>query len=173
MSKFRNIKVYVPTPEISEAVQKKLFEGGCHWEVSGKVVNRERFPFLYVDNYGVIRWNQCESGFNFNGDGCKEVPYQSILDPHYDIKIAWANGEEVQYKSGGEWHDWVSIEALAMGARGEWRVKPRTKTIKQWERKYHVSGVVFTMIIADKNDDKEVDTWIGEAYQAEYEVPSD
>ena len=173
MSKFRNIKVYVPTPEISEAVQKVLFEDGCRWEFNGKGVEGERLPFLYVDKYGDIRWGLC--GSVFNGDGRKEVPYQSILDPYYDVKIAWANGEVVQYKTiTGEWVDWARESSISLNISECWRIKPKTKTIKQWERKYGDGLYVCTMKSLDETPHwSEKLNWIGDAYEAEYEVPND
>lgn len=90
-----------------------------------------------------------------------------------EVKLAWANGERVQGSDGAEWITWENDYRLDLSVWTRWRVKPKTKTIKQWERKYHVNGSVFTMLIADKEDSKEVDSWIGEAYQAKYEVPND
>lgn len=174
MSKYRNIKIHVPTPEISEAVQKKLFEDGCCWV--GFNQDDPQYAdsqYLHVLSCGRMAKADCKTVFISALE--KEVSYQSILDPYYDVKIAWANGEGVQYRIKGadDWFDWELDNGIAISDYEEWRIKPKTKTIKQWERKYHVNGVVYTMIIADKNDDKDVDTWIGDAYEVEYEVPND
>lgn len=176
MSKYRNIKVHVPTPEISEAVQEKLFEDGCYWGLSiGKKADRARTPFLYVDEYGDIRWGLCESDFNSNTR--KEVPYQSILDPLYDIKIAWANGEALQYRFKGDddWIDWNTKASIHIGRGEEWRVKPKTKIIKQWERRYWDGKLANIVMTTDEKPDWSVlgCDWIGEPELKEYEVPND
>lgn len=178
MSKFRSIKIHVPTSEISEAVQEKLILDGCRWEFNGKGVRGERLPFLYVDKYGDIRWGLC--GSVFNGDGRKEVPYQSILDPYYDVKITWANGEVVQRliqtDDGEKWVDWHDSDSLDIHCGYDWRIKPKTKTIKQWERKYYdqKSGLVKTYP-AKESPVFVGKEWvlIGDAYEAEYEVPNE
>lgn len=172
MSKYRNIKVCVPTREINEAVQIVLINNGVKWRSRLDGVNHLDRNFLVVDEQGFL---------GFFGDGResfekgneKEVPYRSILDPFYDVKIAWANGEVVQYKARGEWHDWENMAALVTDIYSEWRVKPKTKTIKQWERKYLQGGLVMTMVVSGPDDSNNMECWIGEAYEAEYEVPND
>lgn len=172
MSKYRNIKIHVPTPEISKAVQEKLIEDGCCWDFGGKKVCGTRNPFLYVNEYGDIRWGLCES--HFNGDSRKEVSYQSILDPLYDIKIAWANGEVIQFRVNGKWYDWEGADRLVLDVHHEWRVKPRLKIYKQWERKFWDGKNVNMARSTDENPDWDVGLeWINEPELKEYEVPND
>lgn len=174
MRKYRNIKIHVPTPEISEAVQEKLIEDGCCWGSIGKKVDRTRTPFLYVDEYGEILWGTCEP--DFNGDTRKEVSYKSILDPYYDVKIAWANGETVQYRFKGDdkWGDWNPKASIHIGRGEEWRIKPKTKTIKQWERKHWNGRRVITIVSAKHEPVWDVGfVWLSEPELKEYEVPNE
>lgn len=173
MSKYRNIKIHVPTPEISEKVQEKLIEDGCCWGSIGKKVDRTRTPFLYADEYGKILWGTCES--DFNGDGRKDVPYQSILDPYYDVKIAWANGEVVQYMCWGDtWYDWEGADQLVLDVHHDWRIKPKAKTIKQWERKHWNGRRVITIVSAKHEPVWDVGfAWLSEPELKEYEVPNE
>lgn len=174
MSKYRNIKVHVPTPEISGAVQKKLFEDGVKWWSGSVGLKYLGKRFLAVDEKGRLSaFYDGEEGFKECQE--KEVPYQSILDPLYDVKIAWANGEAVQYRFKGDdgWIDWGHKASIHIGGGEEWRVKPKTKTIKQWERKYLQGDIVMTMVVSDPDDSNNMECWIGEAYEAEYEVSND
>mgnify|MGYP007126633083 CR=1 FL=1 len=175
MSKYRNIKIHVPTPEISEKVQEKLFEDGCFWDVSNRhEVKSTDSQYLYVTSRGSIECGAYKSTFVDAAE--KEVPYQSILDPYYDVKIAWANGEAVQYRFKGDddWFDWNPKASIHIECGYDWRIKPKTKTIKQWERKCWDGLYVLTVKSLDKTPQwSEQLNWIGDAYEAEYEVPND
>ena len=173
MSKYRNIKVHVPTPEISEAVQKKLFEDGRFWAEGGADLKGATYPYLYVSYEGEMSYGKLKE--IFFGAEHYAVHYQSILDPYYDVKIAWAGGEAVQWRSCrvDHWIDWTSKLSLDLGHNMDWRIKPKTKTIKQWERKYLQGDIVMTMVVSGPDDSNNMECWIGEAYEAEYEVPND
>lgn len=186
MSKFRDIKVNVPTPEISEKVQNAFFKDGVRWSGGGNTADFLCSKYLFVDKRGILY--KTESGLDFfKGEPETEVPYQSILDPYYDVKIAWANGDAIQRKQLkftdlgklvlGEWEDFTPIDYLNLNSGEEWRVKPKTKTIKQWERKAfnpYIDMVVVVVTSRDRNHislNNDLPMWIGEAYEAEYEVP--
>ena len=181
MSKFRNIKVYVPAPEISEAVQKKLFEDGCEWFSSGRVVSDRDYTYLFVESTGVMTRTSRENSHIFAERSNKEVPYQSILDPYYDIKIAWANGEGVQYRIKGadDWFDWELDNGIAISDYEEWRIKPKTKTIKQWEYKKTIfeGEQVYTVVFRNEalamESYRDCRTAITKPTLVEYEVPND
>ena len=179
MSKYRNIKIHVPTPEISEKVQEKLFEDGCFWDVSNRhEVKSTDSQYLYVTSRGSIECGAYKSTFVDAAE--KEVPYQSILDPYYDVKIAWANGEAVRYRFKGDddWFDWNPKASIHIGRGEEWRIKPKTKTIKQWEQKYMLNCIKEVLTYQNTDKQKVIDetkghTLIGDIYEAEYEVPND
>lgn len=71
----RNIKVRV-TPENTAKVQRSLFKDGCSWEYSGATIHKDR-PFLFVSEFGCIKWNDDEG--IFNRDICEEVSAEEIL----------------------------------------------------------------------------------------------
>lgn len=179
MSKFRSIKIHVPTSEISEAVQIELAKHGCIRHGYKGTPSNPDFPYIHVSADGVMIYALSENESVFI-NSVREVPYQSILDPNYDIKIAWANGEAIQRKvetdDGVRWVDWHDSNSLDLECGYDWRIKPKTKTIKQWERKYYdqKSGLVKTYP-AKESPVFVGKEWvlIGDAYEAEYEVPNE
>jgi hypothetical protein len=76
---YRNIKVKVPTPEISRMVQEKLFEHGVRWRYAGSAsVRHEGEKYLYVDD----SLKMTQGGFDqeyFNQHNHKQVHYLQIL----------------------------------------------------------------------------------------------
>lgn len=59
---------------------------------------------------------------------------------YYDAIVAWASGENVQYRTpGGEWMDYLNIVALDAPSffHYEWRVKPKTKKVAIFASSLH------------------------------------
>lgn len=50
------------------------------------------------------------------------------------VKLAWANGETVQYKSleTDGWTDWASESTICVTPKDFWRVKPKPIVIYVW-----------------------------------------
>lgn len=134
MKKFRDIKVRV-TPENSELVQQALFDDGCKWlSITGEV--RDVFdlyaPYIFVFDDGFIKWS--DEDHVFNDSQLEEVSAQRVLDPLLDVKLAWANGEEVQRRDQDtNWMDWEQSHRLNLSLGHEWRVKPKTIMIGDME----------------------------------------
>lgn len=73
---YRNIKIHVPTPEISKLVQEKLFEKGCTW-YSGDGVKHTHRNYLNVDACNLLSW--IESADSFHREESKQVHYLQVL----------------------------------------------------------------------------------------------
>ena len=73
---YRNIKVKVPTPEISRMVQEKLFEQGVRW-MSGKEVKWTASSYLYVSYYGLLTQSNDDLDYSLSSE--KQVHYLQIL----------------------------------------------------------------------------------------------
>lgn len=172
MNKYRNVKIRVNETN-SGAVQMKLFDDGCKWLLIGKNFYALSAQYLFVDMAGIITMSS-DDGDYFNKHRYEEITAQQILNTYREVKLAWANGDTVQYKETpcSEWSDWDSRSKILLGWYSEWRVKPKTKTIKQWERKYYANGRVITMTFSCDPGDVDGIDWLGDAYQAEYEVPN-
>lgn len=59
------------------------------------------------------------------------------------IKLAWANGETVQYFDGSSWWDWPHDDCLDLLRYDRWRVKPKPITVYVWATIYP-NGTVMT-----------------------------
>lgn len=70
-----NIKIYVDGR--SEEIQKKLFELGCEWPVSGKCLCYTDSPFLYVNEDRMLSAGNKMT--NFARNGYREVKADEIL----------------------------------------------------------------------------------------------
>ena len=74
---------------------------------------------------------------------------------HYDAIIAWANGDQIQYRMPGEC-EWQKIEYPTWKADCEYRVKPEPQTIKyrvalmRGESNYFVASQSFNDLSLDK-----------------------
>lgn len=180
MSKFRNIKIHVPTPEISEKAQKILFESGCLW--NGKIapiVMLTESKYLFVDSDGAITKEDSDSTYFENHDN-KLVSHQEILaEASIVVKKAWANGETIQFNTSGSWFDWRSGTSLALDAYKDWRIKPKTKTIRQWEYKMlskcgsEVHTIQFMHEALAVESHRDCKSAITAPALKEYEVPND
>ena len=51
--------------------------------------------------------------------------------PHYDVIVAWASGEEIQFGSAdyGLWQDWNKKYAPSFHPDLEWRIKPKEEDV--------------------------------------------
>lgn len=188
MNKYTEIKVYVPTPEISEAVQRVLIKAGCLWVDGEAEIRYLDCKYLFVDCKGRITWEENDTVF-FKNHRYKEVPYQAISDPYRDVKIAWANGEAIQRKRRmtnylgetilGDWEDYIDKNAIDLKSGGDWRIKPKTKTIKQWEYKKTTLGNSGVCTVVFKNRALAMESYrdcsaaITEPVLVEYEVPNE
>lgn len=175
MSKFRNIKVRVESKEQSEAVQKALFNDFCEWGDGTQVISLQYAKCLIVDGHGIMTAIIDPTDSRFNNHISKEVSAQSIIDPYYDVKIAWANGEVVQWvsKLGGGWFDWESDIKIDLNQGQYWRVKPKTKKIKVMMQDWYspISGLTASSEVGVPDSKGWVK--IGEPYEKEFEVPND
>lgn len=101
---YRNIKVHVPTPEISRLVQEKLFEEGCSWKSRKDVLHTEQ-KYLFVNTCNRLTWDDFPKYFY-------EHPYKQV---HYLQVLAGDDSGVLfrYYKDGeviyavGETHYWV------------------------------------------------------------------
>ena len=55
---------------------------------------------------------------------------------HADVIIAWANGEEIEYKWHGEWHDWDDNSTPSFYEECEYRIKPKRVKKEGWVNVY-------------------------------------
>ena len=55
---------------------------------------------------------------------------------HRDVIIAWANGEEIQFKWHDEWHDWDERDSPAFYEESEYRIKPKRVKKEGWVNVY-------------------------------------
>jgi len=53
---------------------------------------------------------------------------------HYDVIVAWAAGEEIQFKGdwGGPWEDWDKKYAPSFHPDLDWRIKPKRVKKEGW-----------------------------------------
>lgn len=173
MSKFRNIKVRIESPEQCEAMQMVLFEHKCYWPFSKNVPQNLHAKFIFVDGSGCFGWGKEGEENHFNSKVALEMSAQSIIDPYYDVKIAWANGETVQYLDGGVWVDLNMKNAIDFIASNYWRVKPKTKTIKAMMQDWYnpLSKQVLSTEVGVGYTAQCLK--LGEPYEKEFEVPND
>lgn len=106
MSKqFKNIKVHVPTPEISGIVQRKLFDMGFRWYDSGKVVNEKEGSYLYITPEGNITYRRLESIFTEGSE--EQVHYLQILTENLDGTLFKCRDSDTVYYLVGDYAYWV------------------------------------------------------------------
>ena len=55
---------------------------------------------------------------------------------HYDVIVAWAAGEEIQYFWGFQWRDWDETSCPAFTGTAEWRIKPKRVKKEGWVNVY-------------------------------------
>lgn len=60
----KNLKFKVHNPEHSAAIQKRLFELGYKWGISGKVASHLSQPYLYCHDYNNISFGEDSGKFN-------------------------------------------------------------------------------------------------------------
>jgi len=51
---------------------------------------------------------------------------------HYDVIVAWAAGEEIQYFWGFQWCDWEETSCPSFAGTAEWRIKPKLTKKEGW-----------------------------------------
>jgi hypothetical protein len=55
---------------------------------------------------------------------------------HYDVIVAWAAGEEIQYFWGFQWRDWEETSCPGFAGTAEWRIKPKRVKKEGWVNVY-------------------------------------
>lgn len=104
---YHNIKVHVPTPEISKLVQEKLFEEGCTW-YSGEGVKHTHHNYLHVNACNLLSW--IGSAVSFHQQESKQLHYLQVLTGDDSGTLFWYNGgSQVYYQTGWMCH-WVDEE---------------------------------------------------------------
>lgn len=176
----KNVKIYVPS-EVSTEVQEALFSMGNKWRDTGKNIIEEPGEYFLINNHGEMARSYYVSIFD-NDHPYKEYSYKYILDMfhlHRDVKLAWANGEPIQRKvydavaRKKKWIDWKDSKSLDLSRGMDWRVKPKTETIKQWERKFFENGLVRTAVSLNEHEWSRRVNWISEPKQVEYTIEHD
>lgn len=85
----KDCKIYVDGR--SREVQKKLFELGCEWELSGKTITHEGKPFLFVVG-NVIK--QSDNMEIFSNQDVPEIKVYELLSMKVEL-YTFKTGEEV------------------------------------------------------------------------------
>jgi len=93
---YRNIKVKVPTPEISRMVQEKLFEKGVRWLAFGNNATFTDSKFLFIDSDGVLTVEDSNQDY-FERHYCKQVHYLQILTGDDNGSLYRNQSEDVIY----------------------------------------------------------------------------
>ena len=64
---------------------------------------------------------------------------------HYDVIVAWAAGEEIEFKSTecANWQNWMQIHAPSFHRDLEWRIKPKTVKKEGWVNVYGDNAPTF------------------------------
>lgn len=90
-----NTKIRIgDNPELSEVIQKRLFEFGVKWWINGSIASYTSKPFLYIDSRKCISYGVSEEVFLAHE--CKEIPAASLLIPEgFMIKV---NSKEEKVK---------------------------------------------------------------------------
>lgn len=63
-----------------------------------------------------------------------------------EVKQAWANGYAVQFRNDGssDWVEWLHECRLNLDYADEWRVKPKSRLVTQYEYRVFKGGVIST-----------------------------
>lgn len=139
-------KQYVVVNSQSEfdEVQKILFSMGKQWIEKGKnlinldyasqYIKVENGKYLYYGNFGACDYAVYLNGYTqISIDQLRTMANQQQgLISGAEAKLAWANGEDVEYNAVGDWLDLSGANTLNVFDRIDiqFRIKPRTKTIK-------------------------------------------
>ena len=173
--KWRNIKVHVPTEEISKKVQEALFKDGCSWIGDGTQywdVIRHASGIIWVNKSGVIysgvsdpnlykstNWQDIVSGtpeggfqvgdkvtaWGLEGTVVKLSNYPSEIN-EYSIRVNFENGRESHFTSIGKYSSWHKDISLKFLSR-----PPKTE-----KRKFYVwslDGRLQTTLMDDQHRD--------------------
>ena len=105
---FKNIKVHVPTPKISEMVQEKLFDMGYGWYNYGKVIREKERPYLYTTSEGDIRYGWLEHTFTENPE--EQVHYLQILTENLDGTLFKHGNSDRVYYFVSDYAYWIDCD---------------------------------------------------------------
>jgi hypothetical protein len=74
---------------------------------------------------------------------------------HYDVIVAWAAGEEVEFKSTecANWQNWKQNHAPSFHRDLEWRIKPQRVKKEGWVNVYKDDMVGHTNVFFRSKDD--------------------
>ncbi|QDP59527.1 MAG: hypothetical protein GOVbin4162_101 [Prokaryotic dsDNA virus sp.] len=103
---YSGIKIHVPTPEISELVQQKLFEEGCRWYTGGGV-KHTCSHYLIVDSSYTIFHCGDDREFFLNKSEEKQVHYLQVLTGDDAGELFTYVGEGRVYYYLGDYAYWV------------------------------------------------------------------
>ena len=134
-----NLKIRVSTAEESKEAQELLFALGCKW-FTGLGIKHLDAQFLYVQD------NKITMGYDSDAFSCSlfkcvtihqlrqmvadKTTSNGLLTPQ-QAKLAWVNGEDVQYSFVGDWYDIDAKTEIGIFDRKDTvlRIKPRTITL--------------------------------------------
>lgn len=165
----KNAKIYIPSNSIGTEVQKALFAKGHTWRDGSQHLSRN-IDYLFIDEEGYLYRN--DEILYFRNSPRTGTPYEDVLGHFLYVKLAWSRGETVQRvvqtDEGERWVDWEDSFSLDLNTGIDWRIKPNTKTFKQWERKYLKGDAVHTAISKSENIWEAGRNWITEPKQVVY-----
>ncbi len=109
---YSGIKIHVPTPEISELVQQKLFEEGCRWYTGGGV-KHTCSHYLIVDSSYTIFHCGDDREFFLNKSEERQVHYLQVLTGD-DSGRLFKIGDKLYYQLDGVacWVAGGSLESI-------------------------------------------------------------
>jgi len=55
---------------------------------------------------------------------------------HYDVIVAWAAGEEIEYENYGHWNTYAGENCPPFKTEHEWRIKPKRVKKAGWVNVY-------------------------------------
>ena len=102
---YRNIKIHVPTPEISKLVQEKLFEKGCRW-YSEEGVKHTHYNYLHIGACNLLSW--IDSADSFRQQESKQLHYLQVLTGDDSGTLFWYNSGSHVYYQIGRMSYWVN-----------------------------------------------------------------
>ena len=133
----------------------------------GEPINGEKF--LSVDGSVIITF---DSGMvATNRIIVEKIPEQEQQKQnpkrhkYADLIHAWAEGAEIQWKDGDYWKD---IEDPGFYEYDEYRIKPKTKTIR-FRNWYHTNGRVYASHSQCEENGPDFVKWLGDWQEVEVE----
>lgn len=89
---------------------------------------------------------------------------------HAALIHAWADGAEIEFKdTDGDWSDCAPHNTPYWDADTEYRIKPKTKTVK-FRNWYATNGRVYGTYCAGECNNPDFVTWLGDWQEVEIEL---